>query len=70
MAQFETLYGKNCQVPLYWGWTEEGRVNKSGQVCIMTDKVKLVKERLRADKRVMQITAVEIWNSKLGNESF
>jgi hypothetical protein len=50
MAPFEALYGRKCQVPLYWGWTEEGQVNKSGEVCIqeMTDKVKLIKEQLKA----------------------
>jgi hypothetical protein len=34
MTPFEALYGQKCQVPLYWDWTEEGHVNKSGQVCI------------------------------------
>jgi hypothetical protein len=40
-------------VPLYWGWTKEGQVNESGEVCIqeMTDKVKLIKERLKTALR-------------------
>jgi hypothetical protein len=50
MALFEVLYGRKCQVPLYWSWSKKGHVNKSGKVCIqeMTDKVKLVGERLKA----------------------
>jgi hypothetical protein len=50
MALFEALYGRNCQVPLYWGWTEEEHVSKSGKICIqeMTDKMKLIKEWLKA----------------------
>jgi hypothetical protein len=49
MAPFEALYGRKCQVPLYWSWTEEGKVNKSGEVCIqeIKDKVKLIKELLK-----------------------
>jgi hypothetical protein len=50
MVPFEVLYGRKSQVPLHWGWSEKGQVNKSGEVCIqeMADKVKLFKERLKA----------------------
>jgi hypothetical protein len=50
MAPYEALYGRKCQVPLYWGWTEDGHISKSGEVCIqeMTDQVKLIRERLKA----------------------
>jgi hypothetical protein len=59
MAPFETLYGRKFQVPLYWGWTEKGQVSKSGEVCIqeMTDKVKLIKERLKAVQSRQKIYA-------------
>jgi hypothetical protein len=52
MALFEALYGRKCQVPLYWSSNDEGQVNKSGEACIqeMTDKVKIIKERLKAAK--------------------
>jgi hypothetical protein len=35
---------------LYWGWAEVGQINKSGEVRIqeMTDKVKWIKEPLKA----------------------
>jgi hypothetical protein len=49
MAPYEALYGRKCQIPLYWGWTEDGHVSKSGKVCIqeLTDKVKLIQEQLK-----------------------
>jgi hypothetical protein len=49
MAPYEALYGWRCQVPFYWGWAEDGQVSKSGEVCIqdMTDKVKMIRERLQ-----------------------
>jgi hypothetical protein len=47
---YEALYGQKCHISLYWGWTEDKHVNKSYEVCIqeMTDKVKLIRERLKA----------------------
>jgi hypothetical protein len=49
MAPYEALYGRKCQVPLHWGWTKDGYINRSGRVCIqkMTKKVKLIRERLK-----------------------
>jgi hypothetical protein len=49
MALYEALYRQKCQVPLYWGWIEDGHVSKSGEICIqeMADKVKLIRERLK-----------------------
>jgi hypothetical protein len=34
MTPYEALYGRKCQVPLYWGWTKDGHVSNSGEVCI------------------------------------
>jgi hypothetical protein len=32
MAPFEALYRQKCQVPLYWDWTKDGQINKTGEV--------------------------------------
>ena len=49
MAPYKALYGRKCQTPLYWGWTEDGQVSESGEIRVqeMTDKVKLIQERLK-----------------------
>jgi hypothetical protein len=49
ITPYEALDGWKCQIPLYWGWTEDGHVNKAGEVCIqkMTDQVTLIRELLK-----------------------
>jgi hypothetical protein len=69
MAPYEALYGRKCQVPLYWGWTEDRHVSKSGEVCIqeMTNKVKLIRERLKTTqsrRKVTQTPGEKNWNFK------
>jgi hypothetical protein len=49
MFPFEALYRRICQMPLYWAWESDVKVQKSGEACLqeMNEKVKVVRENLR-----------------------
>jgi hypothetical protein len=47
-APFEALYGRECRTPLCWSETGEGKLTKLDFVQETTDKIAVIKERLKA----------------------
>ena len=47
-APFEALYGRECRTPLCWSETGEGKLTKFDFVQETTDKIAIIKERLKA----------------------
>ena len=47
MAPFEALYGRKCRSPIYWDEVGERKLLGPELVQITTEKIKLIRERLR-----------------------
>jgi hypothetical protein len=48
MAPYEALYGRKCQTPLYWEEVGDRKLNGPEMVQITTEKVKIIKDRMKA----------------------
>ncbi|GJR48005.1 putative reverse transcriptase domain-containing protein [Tanacetum coccineum] len=64
-APFKALYGRKCRSPVLWAGTEEGSLIEPELVQETTDKVVVIKEKLKIIKRAMLITGVNRWNLRL-----
>jgi hypothetical protein len=47
MAPYEALYGKQCRTPLCWDEVGERKLTAPDMVQITTDKIKIIRERLK-----------------------
>ncbi|CAL2229370.1 unnamed protein product [Prunus armeniaca] len=48
MLPYDALYGRQCRTPIYWDEVGEKRLEVSKDVESTKEKVKLIRERLKA----------------------
>jgi len=53
MVPYEALYGRRCRSTFCWYEVEERRISKVELIDEVADKVKIIRKRLRADKRAI-----------------
>ena len=54
MASFEALYGRRCRTPLCWHESGESVVLGPELVCETTEKVKLIRENMKASQSIQK----------------